>query len=83
MTSTTITNLRKKLFAYVNQAITYNDPVSIVTKEGNAVIISEEEYHGMLATLALMEEPGLVESIRKGMKEKDGDCEVYNPEDAW
>lgn len=40
MTSTTITNLRKHLYAYVNQAVTYNDPVHIVTKDGNAVLLS-------------------------------------------
>ena len=83
MTNTTITNFRKNVFDYVNQAIAYNNPVNIVTKNGNAVVISEEEYNGMLATLELMREPGLMESIVEGRKEPLENCVKYDPEEAW
>ena len=83
MTNTTITNFRKNVFAYVNQAIAYNNPVNIATKDGNAVVISEEEYLGMLATLELMREPGLVEQIQQGRRESLEDCAEFDPNEEW
>ena len=83
MTNTTITNFRKNVFAYVNQAIAYNNPVSIATKDGNAVVISEEEYLGMVATLELMREPGLVEEIQRGHAEPLESCAEYDPDEEW
>ena len=62
MTTTTITNFRKNSFSMVENAIRFNEPVSITTKSGNAVLISEEEYNGMIETIYL--------SSMKGMKEK-------------
>lgn len=83
MTNTTITNFRKNVFEYVNQAIQYNDVVNVVTKNGNAVLISEEEYNGMLETLRLMSIPGMVESIREAAEEPIEDCVVYDPDEEW
>ena len=38
VTNTNITNFRKNLFEYVDQAVTYGDVVNIATKHGNAVM---------------------------------------------
>ena len=73
MTMATITNFRKNLFSYVGNAIRYNDPVFVSTKEGNAVLLSEEEYNGMLATLELMAVPGEVEQIKEAASAPDDD----------
>lgn len=83
MTNTTITNFRKNVFEYVNQAVQYNDVVNVVTKNGNAVLISEEEYNGMLETLRLMSMPGMVESIAEAAKEPAEECAVYSPDEEW
>lgn len=83
MTNTTITNFRKNVFEYVNQAVQYNDVVNVVTKNGNAVLISEEEYNGMLETLRLMSIPGMVESIAEAANEPAEECAVYSPEEEW
>ena len=48
MTTTNITNFRKNAFNYVEQTIRYNEPLSISTKEGNAVLLSEEDYSGIM-----------------------------------
>lgn len=69
MTNTNITNLRKNLFEYINQAIEYNDIVNVNTKNGNAIIMSEEEYNGLMETLHLSAIPGMVKSIQDGLKE--------------
>ncbi|MEG0688488.1 MAG: hypothetical protein RR466_07355 [Hungatella sp.] len=48
MLNTNVTNLRKNLFSLLEQPIKYNVPVQVNTKEGNAVIISEEDYNGLM-----------------------------------
>lgn len=53
MTHTNITNFRKNLFEYVNQALDYNDVINVNTKSGNVVMMSEEDYRGLLETLYL------------------------------
>lgn len=83
MTNTTVTNLRKNLFAYVNQAITYNDPVHIVTKDGNAVMISEDEYRGLIATMELLSDRNLAQALREGMAQPLDTCEAYDPQAPW
>lgn len=69
MTNTNITNLRKNLFEYIDQAVTLGDVINVSTKNGNAVILSEEEYNGLLETLYLRSIPGMVESIKESEKE--------------
>jgi len=66
MTNTNITNLRKNLFDLLEQTIMFNEPVTIRTKVGNAVIMSEEDYNGLMETLYLCSIPGLRESIQEG-----------------
>lgn len=69
MTNTNITNLRKNLFEYIDQAVTLGDVINVSTKNGNAVILSEEKYNGLLETLYLGSIPGMVESIKESEKE--------------
>lgn len=69
MTNTNITNLRKNLFEYVNQAVEFNDVVNVNTKNGNAVIISEEEYNSLMETLHISVVPGLVDEIKAAAQE--------------
>lgn len=73
MTNTNITNFRKNAFEYINQAIEYNDVINISTKNGNAVIMSEEDYNGLMETLYLSSVPGLKERILDGEKESLAD----------
>ncbi len=69
MRSVNITNFRQNLFEYVNSAIEYNDVVNINTKNGNAVIMSEEEYNGLIETLYLTKDPEFVKDMKKSQNE--------------
>ena len=69
MTNINITTLRKNLFDYINQAIEFNDVINVNTKNGNAVILSEEDYNSLMETLYLSSVPGLVEKIKEGESE--------------
>ena len=68
MTTTTITNFRKNIYSIVENTGRFNEPVNITTKDGNAVMISEEEYLGMLETLYLTSVPGMKEKPIEGLK---------------
>lgn len=69
MTNINITNFRKNMFEYIDQAVTFGDVINVNTKNGNAVVLSEEEYNGMMETLHLTAIPGMVESIKAGIEE--------------
>ena len=67
MTTTTITNFRKNIYAMVENTVRFNEPVNITTKDGNAIMISEEEYLGLIETLYLTSIPGMKEKLVDGM----------------
>ncbi len=59
MTTLSISNLRKNIYNIISTTIKFNEPVHVNTKDGNAVILSEEEYNGIMETLYLSSIPGL------------------------
>lgn len=65
MINTNITNFRKDIFGMLEQTIKYNEPINVNTKDGNAVIISEEDYNGLMETLYLSSIPGMKENNRR------------------
>lgn len=67
MTTTTITNFRKNVYSMVENTVRFNEPVNITTKDGNVVMISEEEYLGMLETIYLTSVPGMKDKLVEGL----------------
>ncbi len=67
MTTTTITNFRKNAYAMVENTVRFNEPINITTKDGNAMLISEEEYLGLIETLYLASTPGMKEKLIDGL----------------
>lgn len=82
MLNTNVTNFRKNIFGILQQAIKYNEPVNISTKEGNAVILSEEEYNDMIETLYLSSFPATKEKIIEGLNTSLDDC-IEESEVEW
>ena len=82
MLNTNITNFRKNIFAILEQTIKYNEPVNISTKSGNAVIISEEDYNGLMETLYLSSIPNMKEKIIDGMNTSLDEC-IPEDEVEW
>ncbi len=74
MTNTNATALRNNLFSMLSNTIKYNETINVNTKEGNAVIISEEEYNGMMATLELSTDKNLREKIIAGKETPLDEC---------
>ncbi|MCF0171630.1 type II toxin-antitoxin system Phd/YefM family antitoxin [Fusobacterium varium] len=77
MTNTNATNLRNNLFSYLDSAIEYNDVINVNTKKGNAIIISEAEYNGLLETLYLCSNPEMKERLETGLKATLEECEEF------
>ena len=63
MQTVTATALRQNLFTLLSNSIKYDEPLLITTKTGNAVVISEEEYRGLLETQYLNSVPGLAQEL--------------------
>jgi PHD/YefM family antitoxin component YafN of YafNO toxin-antitoxin module len=74
MLNTNITNFRKNIFGLLEQTIKYNEPVNVSTKEGNAVIISEEDYNSLMETVYLSSIPEQREKIIEGLNTPLEEC---------
>ena len=74
MTTTNITSFRKNVFSMLEQTVKYNEPLNITTKFGNAVVLSEEDYQGMMETLYLISLPGMREKILEGKDTPLSEC---------
>lgn len=82
MTNINITNFRKDIYELLERTIKYNEPINISTKNGNAVVLSEEDYNNLIETLYISSVPGLKEDIIEGLKEDIKDC-VDEKEVEW
>jgi PHD/YefM family antitoxin component YafN of YafNO toxin-antitoxin module len=74
MVNTNITNFRKNIFGLLEQTIKYNEPINVSTKEGNAIIISEEDYNGLMETVYLSSIPQQREKIIEGLNTPLEEC---------
>ncbi len=83
MATTNVTELRKNLFSTVDSVIKFNEPVQVTTKNGNAILLSEEDYNALLETVYLMSQPGLVSKIKEGEKERASEMSAFNPKEEW
>ena len=83
MSITNISALRKNLFGSLETVVEYNDSITVNTKKGNAVIISEEEYNAMRETIYLASQPGLIQRVKEGENEDISSMSVYNPNEEW
>ena len=82
MTNTNITNFRKNIYELLKQTIEFNEPVNISTKDGNAVVISEADYNGLMETVYLTSIPEMKEKLIEGKNTPKEDC-VAEEEVEW
>lgn len=81
MLNTNIVNFRKNISGLLEQAIKYSEPVNVSTKDGNVVIISEEEYNDLMETVYLSSIPQQREKIIDGLHTPLADCLTENEVD--
>ncbi len=62
-----ITEARKNIYKIVDEASVTHEPIQIIGKRHNAVLVSEEDWRAIQETLFLTAIPGMRESIKEGM----------------
>ena len=82
MLNTNITQFRKNVLAMLENTIKYNEPINISTKSGNAILLSEEEYNGIMATLELSSNAELKKTLIDGMNTPLSEC-ISEDEVVW
>ena len=68
MINVNISNARDKLYNLASSCIKYNDIVTISTKEGNVVLLSEDDYRSLIESLHLAGVKGVFEDIEEAVK---------------
>jgi len=69
MKTISIAKFRKNFHELIDIINKEKEPILIVGKRGNAILLSEEDWRAINETLYLVSIPGMMESIVKGMKE--------------
>ena len=82
MTNTNITSFRKDIYNLLEQTIKYNEPINISTKNGNAVVLSEEDYNSIMETLYITSIPNLKDEIINRVNDDDDEY-VDESEVEW
>ena len=80
----TASEARARLFPLIEEVNANEKPVTITSKGGNAVLISESEYESILETAYLLSSPANREHLHKSMGQADrGETiEIEFPTDA-
>ena len=74
MSAINITKARKELYNLVENVNLYSEPTLIVSKKGNAVLVSESDWNAMQETVYLNSIPAMVESMRTELETSIEDC---------
>jgi len=78
MYNTNATNFRKNLSNLLEQTIKYNEVINVNTKDGNAIIISEDDYNDIMETLLVNSNSRLKAKLVEGMKTPLSECVSEN-----
>ncbi|MDO8685699.1 MAG: type II toxin-antitoxin system Phd/YefM family antitoxin [Clostridiales bacterium] len=74
MKSINVTKAREKLYMLVDEANMSHEPLQIMGKRANAVLISESDWNALQETLYLLSIPGMGESIIEGKNTPVKEC---------
>ena len=67
MVNMNISNVRKELYKLASSCIKYNDVINISTKDGNVIMISEDEYNSLIESLYLAGIKNVYEDIEEAV----------------
>jgi len=79
MTAITATDARKNLFGLIQQVNSDHAPVEVVSKHGNAVIISKADYDALTETEYLLRSPRNAERLLNSIERaRRGEVEQHD-----
>lgn len=67
MINLNISKARDELYKLASSCIKYNDVVNINTKEGNVIMLSEDDYNSLIESLYLAGIKGVYEDIEEAV----------------
>jgi antitoxin YefM len=82
MLSVSATAFRKDLFHLLSNTARYNSEFTVSTKEGNVVVLSEQDYRNLTETVYLSSSPQTKKEIEEGLRAREEDC-VPASEVTW
>lgn len=80
MINLNISNARDELYKLASSCIKYNDIVNISTKEGNVILLSEDDYNSLIESLYLAGVKGVYEDIEEAVKTPTSE---FSKEPPW
>jgi prevent-host-death family protein len=75
MKTLTATQARKEIYTLIDETADTHEPIQILGKRNNAVLINESDWRSIQETLFLTNIPGMSESIKEGLNEALEDCD--------
>ncbi|MDR1333000.1 MAG: type II toxin-antitoxin system prevent-host-death family antitoxin [Holosporales bacterium] len=80
MSTISVTQARKDIFKILSDVVEQNaDPVIITSKGGSCVLVSLDEWNGIVETLRIMSNKKLRDGIEEGMRESLEECSETLP----
>ena len=80
MINLNISNARNELYKLAASCIRYNDVVNISTKDGNVILLSEDEFNNLIESLYLAGVKGVYEDIEKAVNTPTSE---FSKEPPW
>ena len=68
MTSIPISVFSQNAAQYVAHAVNSQDVISVTTEKGSAILLSEEEFRGMMETIYLLNSEGIAERAEEARR---------------
>ena len=75
MTSIPISVFSQNAAQYVAHAVNSQDVISVTTEKGSAVLLSEEEFRGMMETIYLLNSEGMAERVEEARRTPIGESD--------
>lgn len=74
MKSISVTKAREKLYRLLDDAANTHEPLQIIGKRNNAILLSEQDWRAIQETLYLLSIPNMRESIIEGLNTPLDEC---------
>ena len=82
MINTNVTHFRKNLSTLLEQTLKFNEPIHVSTRNGNVVVLSEDDYRGILETLEMNANPVMKQKLLEGRDTPLSEC-IPESEVEW
>ncbi len=83
MTTIDVVSLKKNLLETVEKTILCNEPITVTSKSGNVVLLSESAYFALLKAVDLIDESSFMEGFNEAKKQDRSTYEKLNLDEAW